>query len=102
MYYATFEAQFMKNLNNTEAELKNSVFFLKKKHVAVFLNTHSFSYIISKKLFHISFKLNTVNFSRDFLPSSPLNPLRDLPCTQALAAFYSPIHEKRRTFFFPA
>ena len=27
MYYATFEAQFMKNLNNTEAELKNSVFF---------------------------------------------------------------------------
>ena len=30
MYYATFEAQFMKNLNNTEAELKNSVFFFKK------------------------------------------------------------------------
>ena len=33
-----------------------------------------FSFIISKKLYHTSFKLNIVYVPRDFLPSPPLNP----------------------------
>ena len=83
----------MKKLSSTEADLKTCSSFL--------LEADSFSFVISKRLFHTRFKLNIVHSSRGLIPGTPLNPLRDSQCTQTPAAFYLPIHGKRRIFYLP-
>ena len=40
-----------------------------------------------KKLYHTSFKLNTVNFSKVLSPGHPLNPLRGLQCPPDLQMY---------------
>ena len=40
----------------------------------------NFSFIISKRLYHTSFKLNIVNFPRALHPDPPLNSLRGSQC----------------------
>ena len=48
------------------------------------LDTDSFSFIVFKRLYHASFKLNIVSFSRA-LPYGPLlNPLRGSDCAHRL------------------
>ena len=42
--------------------------------------TNNFSFIISKRLYHTSFKLNIVNFLLAFQLGSPLNPMKDWHC----------------------
>ena len=86
----------MKKLSNTEAELKKSIFFFKKTCSSFLLDTDSFSFIISKRLFHTSFKVNIVNFSNGLLCSPSLNSLMESQCTQTPAAFYFLIHAKCR------
>ena len=39
-----------------------------------------FSFIVSKRLYHTSFKLNIVNFPRAWPPGPPMNPLKSSQC----------------------
>ena len=89
----------MKNLSNTEVQLKKCVVY-KKTYSSFLLDADSFSFIISKKLFHTSFKLNIVNSSKDMLPGTPPGPMRESHCILAPAVFYFPIHAKHNSFPF--
>ena len=69
------------------------------------LTTDIFHFIIFKRLYHTSFKLNIMNFSWALHPCPPLNPLMASQCTHSAskvhAVFYYPIHAKRRICFLP-
>ena len=88
----------MKKLSNTEAELKKSAAFFKNPCSSFSLDTDSFSFIFSKKLFHTSFKLNIVHFSRDQLPGPLLIPLRDSQCIQVELHFISQFMQNTESF----
>ena len=65
------------------------------------LDTENFSFIIFKGLYHTSFKLNIVNFSRALPPWSPTEPTEGSQCTQTPSCALFPIDAKRRFFFLP-
>ena len=63
------------------------------------LDTDSFSFIIFKRLYHTSFKLNIANPP---ILRSPWTRWEAHSVPRPSAAFYSPIHAKRRIFSFLA
>ena len=58
------------------------------------LDTDNFSVTISKSLYHTSFKLNIVNFSRALPPGPLLNPLWDSSDPGLPTTFYFSIHAR--------
>ena len=61
----------------------------------------NFSFFISKRLYHTSFKLNNINFPGTLPPGFPINPRRGSQCPldPPLVAFYFQIHAKRRIIY---
>ena len=79
------------NKHNCIFQLFHFVYLIKKCSVFIF-----------KMFYHISFKLNIVNFSKALPPPvSSLNPSRNSQ-PRTTATFYFPIHTKRRFFPFLA
>ena len=62
----------------------------------------SFSFIISKRLYHTSFELNIVNFSRTLPLGPPLKPLKGSQSTQTNNCVLFPISWKTQFFYFLA
>ena len=63
------------------------------------LDTDSFSFTILKRLYHTSFKLNNVNFSRALPNGNPFNQLRGSQCAQTPSCILFPNSCKMQNFF---
>ena len=63
------------------------------------LDTDNFSFTILKRLYHTSFKLNNVNFSRALPNGNPFNQLRGSQCAQTPSCILFPSSCKMQNFF---
>ena len=65
------------------------------------IDTGIFSFIIFKRLYHTSFKLNIVNLSRALSSGPPLKPLRGSQCFHAPQELFISQSMQNAIFFFP-
>ena len=95
LFYSVFT--FVSSLTQEETTANITV------HISNYNNNFvldNFSFIISKRLYHTSFKLNIVNFPKALLPWSSTEPTEGLTVPQRpRVTFYFSIRGKHRIFF---